>query len=212
MYRRSKSTLAGPDQREPTPADTAALLAMRALCAEATGHAAVAARAGATRERARDGSLTEAASLLAAAAVAEGALPRAPTTRNFASVTTSVYALLGAATAARDAFAPLDVKNIQMDSMIHHVLPVAEGGAAPQGDVRVAQFADNLRVEARRDVPDGCVKAYENGIYTKALEYVDFHERLRASHSLAAATVARVRATLRETSCGGGVTVRDCEI
>ena len=45
---------------------------------------------------------------------------------------TSVYALLGAATAARDVFAPLDVKNIQMDSMIHHVLPIAEGGASPQ--------------------------------------------------------------------------------
>lgn len=211
LYRRSKSTLAGPDPREPTPADTAALLAMQALCAEATGHAAVAARAGGDAN-VRDGSLTEAAtSLLAAAAVAEEGVAASPNHAELRLGLTSVYALLGAATAARDAFAPLDVKNIQMDSMIHHVLPVAEGGAAPQVMFRVAQFADNLRVEARRDVPDGCVKAYENGIYTKALEYVDFHERLRASHSLAAATVARVRATLRETSCGGGVTVRDCE-
>ncbi len=211
LYRRSKSTLAGPDPREPTPADTAALLAMQALCAEATGHAAVAARAGGD-ENVRDGSLTEAAmSLLAAAAVAEEGVSASPNHAELRLGLTSVYALLGAATAARDVFAPLDVKNIQMDSMIHHVLPVAEGGAAPPVMFRVAQFADTLRDEARRDVPDGCVKAYENGIYTKALECVDFHERLRASHSLAAATVARVRATLRETSCGGGVTIRDCE-
>ena len=31
LYRKSKSTFAGPDPREPTPADTAALLAMQAL-------------------------------------------------------------------------------------------------------------------------------------------------------------------------------------
>ena len=208
LYRRSKSTFAGPDPREPTPADTAALLAMQALCAEATGHAAVAARGGGGEGV--DGSLREAAmSLLAAAAVAEEGVAASPNHAELRLGLTSVYALLGAATAARDAFAPLDVKNIQMDSMIHHVLPIAEGGATPQVTFRVTRFADNLRDEARRDVPDGCVKAYENGIYTKALEFVDFHERLRASHSLAAATVARVRATLRETSCGGGVTVRE---
>ena len=82
-----------------------------------------------------------------------------------------------------------------------------EGGAAPQVTFRVTQFADNLRNEVRRDIPEGCVKAYENGVYTKALEYVDFHERLRASHSSAAAMVAKVRATLREMSCGGGADV-----
>lgn len=206
LYRKSKSTFAGTDPREPTPADTAALLAMQALCAEATGHAAVAARGGGGEGV--DGSLREAAMLLlAAAAVAEEGVAASPNHAELRLGLTSVYALLGAATAARDAFAPLDVKNIQMDSMIHHVLPIAEGGATPQVTFRVTRFADNLRDEARRDVPDGCVKAYENGIYTKALEFVDFHERLRASHSLAAATVARVRATLRETSCGGGVTV-----
>ena len=208
LYRKSKSTFAGPDPREPTPADTAALLAMQALCAEATGHLL----RGGRDENGSNGSLIEAAtSLLAAAAVAEEGVSASPNHAELRLGLTSVYALLGAATAARDVFAPLDVKNIQMDSMIHHVLPIAEGGASPQVTFRVTQFADNLRNDARRDVPDGCVKAYENGIYTKALEYVDFHERLRASHSLAAATVARVRATLRETLCGGGVTVRDCE-
>ena len=181
---------------------------MQALCAEATGHLL----RGGRDENGSNGSLIEAAtSLLAAAAVAEEGVSASPNHAELRLGLTSVYALLGAATAARDVFAPLDVKNIQMDSMIHHVLPIAEGGASPQVTFRVTQFADNLRNDARRDVPDGCVKAYENGIYTKALEYVDFHERLRASHSLAAATVARVMATLRETLCGGGVTVRDCE-
>ena len=206
LYRNSKPAFAGPDPREPTPADTAALLATQALCAEATSHAVLAAKGN--DESAKDGSLREAAmSLLAAAAVAEEGIGSSPNHAELRLGLSSVYALLGAATAARDVFAPIDIKNIQMDSMIHHILPVAEGGAAPQVTFRVTQFADNLRNEVRRDIPEGCVKAYENGVYTKALEYVDFHERLRASHSSAAATVAKVRATLREMSCGGGADV-----
>ena len=206
LYRNSKPAFAGPDPREPTPADTAALLATQALCAEATGHAVLAAKGN--DESAKGASLREAAmSLLAAAAVAEEGIGSSPNHAELRLGLSSVYALLGAATAARDVFAPIDIKNIQMDSMIHHILPIAEGGAAPQVTFRVTQFADNLRNEVRRDIPEGCVKAYENGVYTKALEYVDFHERLRASHSAAAATAAKVRATLREMSCGGGADV-----
>ena len=55
LYRNSKPAFAGPDPREPTPADTAALLATQALCAEATGHAVLAAKG--TDESAKDGSL-----------------------------------------------------------------------------------------------------------------------------------------------------------
>ena len=162
-YRSARPLVAGADPREPTPADTLALLATQALAAEASGHAAKAAAAStspasstaasatATAAAAATATADDAAAaaaatlecpspdvaaslgeatlaLLSAAAVAAEGLTASPNHAELRLGLTSIYALLGAATASHDAFAPLDCKNIQMDTMVHHILPAAEVG------------------------------------------------------------------------------------
>ena len=104
-----------------------------------------------------------------------------------------------------------DVKSIQMDSMIRpRAPPVAEGGAAPQVMFRVAQFADNLRRSPAR-----CSRRMRQGVRERDLHQgVGVRGLPRAPARVALAggcDGGEGKATLRETSCGGGVTVRDCE-
>ena len=188
-YRRARNLVPeNHDPREPTPGDTFALLGIQALAAEASSHAA---------NKSADAKATTA--LLAAAALAEEALLLSPNHAELRIGLASVYLLLGAATASSDALSPLDIKNIQMDTMAHHALPAALGGAAPNVAISACRLADRLRGDAWRDIAEAQVKAYENGVYTKALEFVDFHARLRDSHSLMKFREVKAGVELRES-------------
>jgi len=137
---------------------------------------------------------------MASAAVAEEALASSPNHAEIRLGLVSAYALLGASNASRDAFLPLDCKNIQMDTMVHHALPAAEGGAEASFATHLCDLADRLRADAAKDIGTNVARAYENGAHTKALEFVSFRERLRDSHALAAMRGVRARANLRRAS------------
>ena len=206
-YRAARALVAGGDPREPTPADVFALLAARALAAEASEHAAGGA-AGKAAEPPRSrpdsdhprSSVLAALTLMASAAVAEEALASSPNHAEIRLGLVSAYALLGAPNASRDAFLPLDCKNIQMDTMVHHALPAAEGGAEASFATHLCDLADRLRADAAKDIGTNVARAYENGAHTKALEFVSFRERLRDSHASAAMRGVRARANLRRAS------------
>ena len=218
-YRTARALVAGGDPREPTPADAFALLAARALAAEATEHAAAAFGdgrevRGVVREgddsrpdsdsspasSRRSSASAAALTLMASAAVAEEALASSPNHAEIRLGLVSAYALVGAANASRDAFLPLDCKNIQMDTMVHHALPAAEGGAEASFATRLCDLADRLRADAAKDVGENVARAYENGAHAKALEFVAFRERLRDSHASAAARGVRAFSNLRRAS------------
>ena len=55
--------------------------------------------------------------------------------------------------------APLDVKNIQMDTMAHHVLSCAESGCASSVLLEYCGLAERLNADARRDIAEAGVKA-----------------------------------------------------
>ena len=137
---------------------------------------------------------------MASAAVAEEALASSPNHAEIRLGLVSAYALLGASNASRDAFLPLDCKNIQMDTMVHHALPAAEGGAEASFATHLCDLADRLRADAAKDIGTNVARAYENGAHTKALEFVSFRERLRDSHASAAMRGVRARANLRRAS------------
>ena len=218
-YRAARALVAGSDPREPTPADVFALLAARALAAEASEHAAGGAAGEAAGKAAGEAageaaepprsrpdsdhprsSVLAALTLMASAAVAEEALASSPNHAEIRLGLVSAYALLGASNASRDAFLPLDCKNIQMDTMVHHALPAAEGGAEASFATHLCDLADRLRADAAKDIGTNVARAYENGAHTKALEFVSFRERLRDSHALAAMRGVRARANLRRAS------------
>lgn len=181
------------DPREQTLGDTFALLGVNALCAEASSRAA---------ESTKEGDVWVTTSLLAAAALAEEALLVSPNHAELRLGLASVYTLLGAATAASDVLTPLDIKNIQMDTMAHHVLPGALGGTAPNVALAACRLAAILRIDASRDIAEAQIKAYENGVYTKALEFVDFHSRLRDSFALETFLVVKSGVDVRERTLG----------
>ena len=137
---------------------------------------------------------------MASAAVAEEALASSPNHAEIRLGLVSAYALVGAANASRDAFLPLDCKNIQMDTMVHHALPAAEGGAEASFATRLCDLADRLRADAAKDVGENVARAYENGAHAKALEFVAFRERLRDSHASAAMRGVRAFSNLRRAS------------
>lgn len=204
-YRRAKHLVGpGADPREPTPRDALALLATQALAAESAFHAGIHAtgdETGAAAAATSEDSLREATlGLLCAAATAEEGLAASPNHAGLRLGLTSLYVLLGAAGAAFETFTPVDCKNIQMDTMAHHVLPAVEGGAAPDAALAVCRLADILRADTGKDIAEAGVTAYNQGVYTKALEFVDFHRRLSNSHSLAAASVLAARTALRTAS------------
>ena len=87
-----------------------------------------------------------------------------------------------------------------MDTMVHHALPAAEGGAEASFATHLCDLADRLRADAAKDIGTNVARAYENGAHTKALEFVSFRERLRDSHALAAMRGVRARANLRRAS------------
>ena len=205
-YRRARRLVPkNADPREPIPGDTFAALGVQALAAEAASRAARVVRPGepGNTERISDtgdtsGDAEAVMALLACCALSEEALRASPNHAELRLGLVTAYALLGASTAASDALAPLDVKNIQMDTMAHHVLRCAESGCAPSVLRDYCRLAERLSADARRDIAEAGVKAYENGTYTKALEFVDFHARLTRSHAARKFAAARARIALRE--------------
>ena len=137
---------------------------------------------------------------MASAAVAEEALASSPNHAEIRLGLVSARRAVGRFERVGDAFLPLDCKNIQMDTMVHHALPAAEGGAEASFATHLCDLADRLRADAAKDIGTNVARAYENGAHTKALEFVSFRERLRDSHALAAMRGVRARANLRRAS------------
>ena len=199
-YRRARRLVPeNADPREPVPGDAFAALGAQALAAEAVSWAARGHESGDTSgdgDASGDGEVVMA--LLACCALSEEALRASPNHAELRLILVAAYALLGASTAASDALAPLDVKNIQMDTMAHFVLSCSESGCAPSVLLKYCRLAERLRLDARRDIAEAGVKAYENGAFTKALEFVDFHARLAGSHAARKFAAASARVALRE--------------
>ena len=219
-YRRARRLVPeNADPREPVPGDAFAALGAQALAAEAASWAA----RGGDAYGDDDGVASDAPdapgdaevvmALLACCALSEEALRASPNHAELRLCLVAAYALLGASTAASDALAPLDVKNIQMDTMAHHVLSCAESGCASSVLLEYCGLAERLNADARRDIAEAGVKAYENGAYTKALEFVDFRARLAGSHAARKFTAARARVALREAmlALGGAQELRGGE-
>ena len=219
-YRRARRLVPeNADPREPVPGDAFAALGAQALAAEAASWAA---REGdaygdddgvASDAPDAPGDAEVVMALLACCALSEEALRASPNHAELRLCLVAAYALLGASTAASDALAPLDVKNIQMDTMAHHVLSCAESGCASSVLLEYCGLAERLNADARRDIAEAGVKAYENGAYTKALEFVDFRARLAGSHAARKFTAARARVALREAmlALGGAQELRGGE-
>jgi len=201
-YREAREVVAGADPREPTPADTLALLAVNALAAEATSHAARAYANGVGGEIDVDAAAEATRALLVAAACASEAVRNSPNHAELRIGLSVLYTLLGAHDAACETHAALDCKNIQMDTMAHLELPHLEGGDDGAALNWFAARSDLLATDAGKDITENGVKAYDNGVYTKALEFVDFHRRLNTSHALKNAAVVKWRAALREAVVG----------
>ena len=90
--------------------------------------------------------------------------------------------LLGASQSMLDTFEYLDAKNIQMASLLHHVVPALDGN-----NVSVKEFHKvyvkwaSLQQQADGDIGDSLAKALRFGAFDKALEFTRFRDTLKRS-------------------------------
>ncbi len=90
--------------------------------------------------------------------------------------------VLGASQSMLDTFAFLDAKNIQMASLLHHVVPALDGNS-----VRFEEFHKiyvkwkSLQQQSDGDIGESFAKALRYGAFDKALEFTRFRDTLRRS-------------------------------
>ncbi|PVU99022.1 hypothetical protein BB559_001077 [Furculomyces boomerangus] len=91
------------------------------------------------------------------------------------------YLKLGSFSKAREWYSSLSIKNIQHDSMSYWILGHGKALGCHQNELD--ECLESLRVykSNRDDTPEMISIAYKRGAYDKALEFVDFYERLSNS-------------------------------
>ena len=143
--------------------------------------------------------------VLAAVAALERGCSRSSHHAEMRIALVSAYLALGCPTQAQIHWKQLDVKNIQMDTLSHHMQP-AVGVLGPMAIARGVRRAI-LKLHSDHesgDAGDMYVLALKHGAFAKAIEMVGFARRLASSHQLADAR-ADVEAEEALVACLTGV-------
>ncbi|KAL3136699.1 hypothetical protein ABBQ38_005934 [Trebouxia sp. C0009 RCD-2024] len=185
LYKHSLSLCKGLDPKEKAPGDDLIPLAVASFMAARnldTVHSRDAASADAHHRLVQK-------HMMQALLVCEASQKRSTVFAASRFACTALYGLLGAAAPAAANFAALAIKHIQHDTITgHHMVPVA---LACQDiatlDQLLAETAQ-LFLDHDRDAADTIIMAFEKGTFTKVIEFVDFKERLKRSHTLAVTT------------------------
>jgi len=170
-YGRHRHLVEDADPREQTPVDIYPYLASVALINEAAAAKGI-----------DDESAVKA--LLAAASVLEIGLKKSPHHAGMIFNLTAIYTLLGGASKALDTFKTMDIKHVQMATLLHHALPACVAGGGERGKQDIFDRLDYLRWEVDEHIAEMAVTAGLNCKYTKVLEFADFHRTLKRAHAL----------------------------
>lgn len=174
-YSKYKPLVDGGDPRDQTPIDVYAHLASLALVGEAE----------VCKEKGDDENAVFA--LLAAAAALSVALTHSPHNASLIFSLTAIYRLVGAPTKSLDVLRQVDMKNVQMATLLHHATPAIAGGAkralgekllTPRGLLR------ELKIQFAQ-IAQSAVGAGLRDKYTKVLEFADFYRTLRRARVIA---------------------------
>ena len=158
------------DAREQTPVDAYPYLASLCLVNEAA---------------LKKGSDDEAAvkALLAAAAVLEIGLQKSPHHSTLIFSLAAIYTILGAAEKALEVLGKVDMKHVQMATLLHHAMPACAAGGHTKS-LQVFERLDYLRWEIDEHIAEMAVQAGMNAKFTKVLEFAEFHRTLARAHSI----------------------------
>ena len=176
LYHTYRPQLTRTDPREYLPIDIFPYLASRALVAEGA----------ASKAAGDDDGCVEA--LVSAAALLEIGLKHSPHNASMLFDLAALYMLLGASNKTLLILRKLDVKHIQMSTLMQHFLPAWVGGASEAEVNNVHTRLDYLEREIENDIDKSIVAAFINGKYTKCLEFTKFRRTLSSAHSLASAS------------------------
>lgn len=188
IYAWAKPLYLGLDSREQGPADELPVLAANSLIAAAVFHA--------------EGEEECLELIMQALLLLESCVGLRPHSAQIRLSLAALHTLIGCPEAARSHGQALDIKNIQLDSLAsHHMLPALLSFYSPnltvsslpsfsssspslQGLLRetLYLFSDHLK-EASSTLRE----AYDQGSYSKVLEFIAFKERIELSHTRALA-------------------------
>lgn len=126
--------------------------------------------------------------LLQAAALLEFALKQSPYNYFFKVSLIFVYGALGCIDQAIYLFKSLDIKQIMLDSLSYLILDEMIAFGRLEEVQSLCSKIKELHASSGVDAPEGMVKAYSLGVYSKALEITEFQQkRMKNSHQLAIA-------------------------
>lgn len=168
---------AGVDEREQTPLDVLPYVAACAL----TGVAV-------SRKESNEDVDSVNALMSAAAALSKG-LKKSPRNAILIFSLASVYTLLGAVDMSLKVLTTLDIKHVQMSTLLHHMLPACNGGAKMPDCRKVYAHLEMFERE-RQEIGSSVVTAFMNGKYTKILEFAAFRRKLDSAFSLMCGAVS----------------------
>ena len=161
----------GVDEREQTPLDVLPYVAACALMG-----------VGVSRKESNEDADSVNALMSAAAALSIG-LKKSPRNAVLLFSLASVYTLLGAVDMSLKVLTSLDIKHVQMSTLLHHMLPACNGGAK-MADCRKIYAHLEMFERERQDIGSSVVTAFMNGKYTKVLEFATFRRKLDSAFSL----------------------------
>jgi hypothetical protein len=152
------------DQKENRPADELILLVVQQLLAS-----------GSDDEN----------TLVTIASILEAGMSYSPYNGHLKIVALRVYGILHAATRAYDLFRGLSIKHIQYESCTYLILPILRANGLYEETVSICKEIVRLQRISLNEACDYTGKAMENGVRSKADEFIRFH-RTRMNGSLTA--------------------------
>eukprot|EP00249_Psilotum_nudum_P015279 c25240_g1_i1 orf=38-2890(+) len=96
----------------------------------------------------------------------------------------NLYCTLSAVSIAFDLYKTLDIKNILIETLSHHIIPSLVKSTCWMELDSVLKEATKFYEDYQREAADLTILAYRHCNYSKVLEFVQFKERLQHSHNL----------------------------
>eukprot|EP00957_Ditylum_brightwellii_P194124 14783751-Ditylum_brightwellii.AAC.1 len=112
--------------------------------------------------------------LLYAASLLEGAIHHSPYNPQLKIAAIQTYATLHAPSRSLELYDDLGIKHIQLDSCAYLILPTLLHGGLYAEAVQLCASIINLHSTTSKDVGNYAAKSYENGLFTKTKEMMEF--------------------------------------
>ncbi|KAJ7520455.1 hypothetical protein O6H91_19G006600 [Diphasiastrum complanatum] len=117
---------------------------------------------------------------------------------NYKLILINLYSFLGAVGPAVDWYKTLDVKNILLETVSHHIMPALLGSLHWLDLESLLKEVIKFHEDYQKEAADFSILAYQHCNYSKVLEFVDLKRRLERSHNYTLASIEAAILSLKQ--------------